>query len=552
MSIMAEIKNQMLSKSDDDLINLLCSPDEELRLERFIDLSSKPESRLLKTELADKSSIQAKLVRRVIAPILVERLGPAQFLDHPRIVKGVDRGGILPRISYIYPQMVRMNRKMEKFVANGGRIPRAKRILAFGLGGSAIGAIFAREVIQNQGYSVPLDVHTSYPEDSHGIDSDTLVVICSYSGNTEETLHALDCAQRRTKKILMISLDGKLETLKKQFLFIRIPRTDIKAPRESLGYWLTAFSFIVSSLRLARNGKGEAYHFDLSTLKDAKEHLDRIDQESRAEVPFAENYAKQYGTFFIYGTRSGERSSLIDWHRPLTPVIFLDGADRAVGKKLANEFGESVEHPVFLLMFCEDAHNEIESVATAVLEEQLHPEKKARSYVFISSRPLERPGISHKETRASQRIEATLRRLLDEHEVEYIRIEGEGDSLLERKLCLLKTLDYARLYTSALLGTNPLPVNFMDMMKKEMDKTVGAADRGLLRLLAEKPGFPMRKKDALSHAEVKSKFPSLRTTILNRLVEQGYLRLVSGKLRLTDDGEKFLTGELPIPTDRPQ
>ncbi len=540
MALLTELEKQMMSKDTNELIELLCRRDDELRFSEFLDLSSRPDARLLETEFTGRAVVQAKLVRRLITPILLERIGPAALLDNATIRQAVDRQGMLPRVGYLYSQMAEMNERMAKHVASKGPFPSAKRIMAFGLGGSAIGALLAREIIQNQGYCVPLDIHTSYPASFHGIDSDTLVVICSYSGNTEEMLHAFDYAQKRTRKILILSRGGELGRLSNEYPFIEIPESDIQAPRESIGYWLSAFFFIVSSLGVARKDDGTVYSFDISEVEAIKSRLDNLDRSCSGDVPFADNAAKKYATYFLYGARSGEASSQTEWGHPQEPVIFLDGADRAIGKRLANQFGESIEHPVTLLVFCEDAHNEIESAATLMLEDKLHAGGMTRSYAFISSLPYESSYGSHRKSRAAQRMEATLETLFKEHDVDLLRIETEGGSLLERKLSLLKLLDYARGYACLLRGTPPVPVIFMDLMKKITGKIVGTADRDLLRILVESGKFPVSKEDVLADEKVKCTFPALRHTILKRLIDGGYVREDSGMLDLTDKGQDLV------------
>jgi glucose/mannose-6-phosphate isomerase len=540
MSLMSELQRQMQPRSEEELIDILSQEDEQLRLSQFVDLSSMPESRLLTTEFAALPVVQGELLRRLITPLLLEKMGPARFLDDIQILRALDNGRMLPRVRNLYPQIVQMHERMSEYVASRGSFPSAKRILAFGLGGSAIGAFLSREIIQNQGYRVPLDIHTCYPESFHGIDSDTLVVICSYSGNTEETLYAFDYAARRTKKIVMVSRGGELGRLRDEYPFIEIPESDIQQPRESIGFWVGMFLFMVSSLGLARKDDGSAYRFDLSDIMAIEKRLDEIDRSCAAETPFVENPAKEYATYFLYGTLSGEPSPRIDWKHPRVPVVLLDGADRAIGKRLANQFGESIEHPVTLLVFCEDAHNEIQSVATIMLEEQLAGGIRDWSYIYVSSKPSESPEQSHRESRTTQRIEATLQTLFREHNVDFLRIETDGGSLLERKLCLLKLLDYARTYASILRGSTPLPVPFMDLMKRRTAKIVGVADRRMLKLLTDNRKLPMPLEAALTDETVKSYFPALRHTILKRLIDGGYLAVESGTLSLTEKGKQLV------------
>jgi len=541
MALLMELKKRMLSKSEEQLVELLCKPDGDLRLSQLVDLSSMSESEVLETEYAGDTIVQAKLVRRLIAPILLERIGPARFLDDVRILEAVDGRAMLKRIRYLYAQMGEMNKKMEEYVASNGPFSPVKRIQAFGLGGSASGGLLACEIIQNEEYCAPLDIHMGYPESFHGIDSETMVVICSFSGDTEEMLYAFDYAAQRTKNILILSLGGDLGRLRADhYPFVEIPKSDIIKPRESIGYWVSAFLFIISSLGLAKKDDGTVYRFNISDVEATKERLDEIDKSCSEEAPFAENRAKQYATYFLYGTESGSISSQTDRQHPRVPVVFLHGADRAIGKRLANQFGETVEHPVELVVLAEDAHNEIESVATMMLEEKLDDGARSRNYILISSQPYGSSAGSHRESRAGQRMEATLETLFNEHGVDFLRIGPEGSSVLERKLGLLKLLDYARLYASILLGTPPLPTIFMDLMKSKMEKILGTADRDLLRILVQSQEFPISQEEALSNQSVKSRFPALRHTVLKRLIGGGYLRVDSGMLELTDRGKELI------------
>ncbi len=539
MALLKKLKEQLLAKTEDELVDLLCKPDEKLRFSHLMDLSMTPESTPLDTEFTGRTDLQAKLVRRVIAPLLLEKMGPAQFLDNPRVIRGVDNQGMLGRVHYLYGQMAEMHERMKGHVASSGPLPPAKRILAFGLGGSAIGALLAREIIQNQGYSAPLDIHTSYPANFHGIDSDTLVVVCSYSGDTEETLYAFDHAVRHTDKFLILSRGGELGKLSNKYPLVKIPKSDIMQPRESIGFWVSAFLFLVSSLRLGKRSDGNSYKFDMTDLERVKARLDETDGQCGAETPFAKNPAKQYATYFLYGTMAGGPSAQVDWQHPCTPVLFLDDADRAIGKRLANQFGETIEHPIWLMVLCEDAHNEIESVATVLLEENLSG-TTSRSYVFVSSRPYDSPSGAHAGSRASQRMEATLETLFQEHGVEFLRIATEGNSVLERKLSLLKLLDYTRAYISLLRGTPPIPVIFMDLIKGKMKKIAGVADRDLLRTLVGGGKLPISQEGAPTLDKVKELFPALRHTILERLLEQDYLAMESQKLNLTEKGARFI------------
>ena len=90
---------------------------------------------------------------------------------------------------------------------------KAERLLVVGMGGSAI----AGDVIsglQSFDHGTPLNVVRDYTPDLE-IDHRTLVIASSFSGNTEETLSALDYAMIRGARCMAITTGGELGEMAK-------------------------------------------------------------------------------------------------------------------------------------------------------------------------------------------------------------------------------------------------------------------------------------------------------------------------------------------------
>ncbi|UCE24132.1 MAG: SIS domain-containing protein, partial [Candidatus Zixiibacteriota bacterium] len=83
-----------------------------------------------------------------------------------------------------------------------------KNIVIVGMGGSAIGGDLVRTFLSSK-IVVPFDVCRNYTLPEY-VDDETLVIASSYSGNTEETLSALDDALQRKAMIAAISTGGLL------------------------------------------------------------------------------------------------------------------------------------------------------------------------------------------------------------------------------------------------------------------------------------------------------------------------------------------------------
>ncbi|NCQ35261.1 bifunctional phosphoglucose/phosphomannose isomerase, partial [bacterium] len=76
---------------------------------------------------------------------------------------------------------------------------RILNIVVAGMGGSAIGGDLARSYL-SQDLKVPMMVHRDYALPGF-VDENSLVIVASYSGSTEETLSAYSEGKRKKAKI---------------------------------------------------------------------------------------------------------------------------------------------------------------------------------------------------------------------------------------------------------------------------------------------------------------------------------------------------------------
>ncbi|MDB5281293.1 MAG: manA [Bacteroidota bacterium] len=123
-----------------------------------------------------------------------------------------------------------------------------KNILVSGLGGSGIGGDLLSELLRND-LNIPVIVNKGYHLPAF-VDASTLLILCSYSGNTEETV---TCAKQAIKKGLTpvcITSGGKLEELatRHELDIINIPPGF--PPRACLGYSVTQLFFILKHFGL--------------------------------------------------------------------------------------------------------------------------------------------------------------------------------------------------------------------------------------------------------------------------------------------------------------
>jgi len=159
-------------------------------------------------------------------------------------------------------------------------------VIVAGMGGSGLGA----DVIKNlfkQELKVPFDYVHDYTLPGF-VNQHTLVILASYSGNTEEIISCAQLAQSANAQIMVIASGGKLEeiAIKNKYTFYKINPTynPSQQPRMAIGY--TVFGTIGL---LAKAG--------IISLKDEQikavvDTINRKVDDCKIEVLVEENPAK--------------------------------------------------------------------------------------------------------------------------------------------------------------------------------------------------------------------------------------------------------------------
>ena len=294
-----------------------------------------------------------------------------------------------------------------------------------GMGGSSLTAEFARTwpVI-----SRPFTIVKNYtlPE---FVDENTLVIVASASGNTEETLEALTHAEKAGAQIAVIAHGGKLaaRATAAGHLLAKLP--NVPQPRYGVFYDYRALVEILVAAELTAPQAIE----DLEALA---EPLEATTKSWLPSVPADQNYAKQ-----IAGKLVGK--TLIAYAGPLMyPAAYKWKID-------ANENAKNTAWCNFLPEF---NHNEFIGWSS-------HPVEKPFAVVDLIS--------NFEHPRILKRFEL-VDRMLSGLRPAAITVHAEGASILEHLLYLVLLGDFATLYLALLNGVNPVPVDLVEKFKKEM------------------------------------------------------------------------------------
>lgn len=132
---------------------------------------------------------------------------------------------------------------------------RIDHIVITGLGGSGIGASIVAEMLKSK-VSIPVVINKNYTLPGFA-NKHTLVIACSYSGNTEETIAAIKDGLTRGCMLAAISSGGLLIDLAKEHDFNHLIVPGGNPPRSMLGYSLTLIFALFEFYKIAETNVHE-------------------------------------------------------------------------------------------------------------------------------------------------------------------------------------------------------------------------------------------------------------------------------------------------------
>lgn len=119
-------------------------------------------------------------------------------------------------------------------------------IALLGLGGSAFGGEITKNAVQ---IKVPFQIHRNYDAPPY-VSTNTLVIVSSYSGNTEETLQAVLACHQRGAMIVCITSGGELAKFAQQNGYDLIMLPTGYPPRTAAGFSFVQQLFVLKHFNL--------------------------------------------------------------------------------------------------------------------------------------------------------------------------------------------------------------------------------------------------------------------------------------------------------------
>ena len=210
------------------------------------------------------------------------------------------------------------------------RFIQAKNIIITGMGGSSIGGALAAGMSNE--IKIPVIIWRDYgiPD---WVNKDTLLIVVSFSGNTEEPLDGLKKAAEKTDKIITIASGGELDVLSRKYKTTHYHISYTGEPRASFGFLFTAVLAIFAKLKLLEI-TDEDFREAIVLLRGLQKKID-------INVRTPNNNAKLLAR------------KIVD----KIPIVYGSGILRAMARRWCNEFGENAKTAAFLQVIPEMNHN---------------------------------------------------------------------------------------------------------------------------------------------------------------------------------------------------
>lgn len=295
------------------------------------------------------------------------------------------------------------------------------KIYLAGLGGSGIGGNFVAEFVRDE-CSVPFLIGKGYSTPAY-LDENTLAIVSSYSGNTEETLTAFDSILASGAKIVIISSGGKLIAKAKELGldYIAVP-DDWPSPRACLGYSFVQQLFILNKLGLIGRSQIDQIKSSINLLKfdqdDIKEKAASIAKKLHNKIPIIYTTDRMEAVAVRFRQQINENSKMLCWHHVIPEMN----------------------------------HNEL--VGWTDKNEDL-------AVIYFRNKD------DYKRNAIRMDIN---KEIISKYTSTIIEVYSKGSSLVERAMYFVHLGDFISCYLADLHGVDPIEVNVINYLKGELAK----------------------------------------------------------------------------------
>ena len=354
------------------------------------------------------------------------------ILDNLEEIKKIDKSNVLGSIQAMADQIGDAWAQVQELEITVDA-SRVKNVAVSGMGGSGLGPDIIKQTFKNT-LKVPFEIYNDYRLPAY-VDQNSLVILASYSGTTEETLSAAQDAIKAGAQVLVITTGGDLKALKEQHgwsgYIIQPKYNPSNQPRMAVGY--AVFGVIAM---LTKAGILNVSHDDvISVVNTVKATLADLD----VSVSQEKNPAKQMA-FQMLGR-----------------VPVLVAAEHLAGgvHVFQNQLNENSKSYAEVRLIPELNHHLMEGLQfPADLEKTLF-------FLLFSS------NLYHERTQ--KRFEVT-QDVIERANIDATTLMIDSPTALEQNFEVMAFGAYVNFYLAMLEGIDPAPIPTVDYFKEQLKK----------------------------------------------------------------------------------
>ncbi len=297
-------------------------------------------------------------------------------------------------------------------VINDDKLGEYERFIFVGMGGSAL----APDLLKVSNPELDILIHRDYglPDLPDKVLQNSLIILNSYSGNTEEVLDAFKLALSKDLPIAAVSIGGKLLEIAHQNSkpYVEMPDWGLE-PRLALGLNLKALLKIL--------GQDQA-----------------LDTISKVQLPDQEKTGK----------------ALAERLRGFVPIVYSSRKNGPLAYAWKVKINETTKKPSFSNVFPELNHNEMAGFhageVSKLLSQNFH-------FIFLKD-PADNPRIL-------KRMEVTAK-LFQNQKLNVENVELSGDNIFTKIFSSLQLADWVSYYIAKEYGIDPADISTIEEFKK--------------------------------------------------------------------------------------
>lgn len=293
------------------------------------------------------------------------------------------------------------------------------RVLITGLGGSGIGGTIVSELLADS-CNFPIVVNKNYRVPAW-VNEETLVVACSYSGNTEETLAATEQAKSQGAQLAAVTSGGELLKIAQSEKMPLVQLPSGYPPRAAFGHGLVCLTALLAACGVTA-WKPEMF---LGAVDLLNERMPQIKAK-------AEQWAKTL--------------------KDRVPVIYAAEGLGGVAVRWRQQINENGKMLCWHHILPEMNHNELVGWAGG----------DNRFAAIILTSPDDHP-------RTALRMELS-KEIISKHTDTVLEAEAAGSNRIERMYHLIALGDWLSYYLSIERGVDPVEVDVITHLKSELAK----------------------------------------------------------------------------------